>query len=102
MRASSLSSQVVGVTRPLMVSVRSSSCSLHVTLVRRKKKGGDFHPATNEHIISPVSGGCMSQTAHLHSYSSIPCSRLCNPHPLRPLQTATSTADHRERSQHEA
>src|SRR5215211_224107 len=98
-RASSLSSQAVGVTRPLMVSVRSSSCSLHGSLVRRRKKGGDFRPATNEQIISPVSSGCISQSAHLHNCSSIPCSRVCNPRPhlLWPLR-ATPTADLGERS----
>src|SRR5215216_1925890 len=68
-------------------------CSLIVLLltysfvVRRRKKGGDLRPATNKQIISPISSGCMLQTAHLHSYSSTPCSRVCNhrPHPLWPL-----------------
>jgi uracil-DNA glycosylase len=31
-----------------------------------KGKGGDLPPATNEQIISPLSGGCILQTAHLH------------------------------------
>src|SRR5215204_4858095 len=30
-----------------MVSVRSSSCSLHVSLVRRRKQGGDLRPVPN-------------------------------------------------------
>src|SRR5215204_948225 len=45
-----------------MVSVRSSSCSLHFPLVRRRKKGGDLRPDTNEQIISRVNGVCISQT----------------------------------------
>src|SRR5215216_5205914 len=50
-------------------------CSLIVLLlrysfvVRRNKKGGDLHPATDEQIIPPDGGGYRTQTAHDHCIS---------------------------------
>ena len=35
----------------------------------------------------------MSQTAYLHSYLSIPCSLVCDPHPLRPLRARLAALD---------
>ena len=50
-------------------------------MLRRNNRGVELRLVTKEQIISGVSGGCIAQTAHLHTYPSIPCSRVCEPHP---------------------